>query len=231
MLQCLAYKSFGETARRRNYVWCKQNRMKQRRDVCGGRHRRFCVKGAPVVMRVPSGAAATIHLLHKYPCWTVDRYLLHFSIIPSHCVFFFLSVCLSGEPRGSSRQHALIRMVRFCSGLRSSGEPSVPLLDLRLSGSANLSSPRHLPLLSLHPLLSRASDLRCQFRRRAKSDQRKRTRWSLICLNEKRTLSSFITVKHVKRDTASNLRIHPQPQWWLQGKPQQAVPGDDNIKA
>lgn len=124
----------------RNCIRRKQKRMKQRRDVFKGTHHQFCVKGAPVVMQAPSGAAVKIYLLHKNRCWTIDRYLLHFSIIPSHCVFF-ISVCVPGESRGSNRQHALIRMVCFCSGLRSNGEPSIPLLDLRLSGAANRSSP------------------------------------------------------------------------------------------
>lgn len=134
-------------ARRRNYVRCKQKRMKQRRDVCGGKHRRFCVKGAPVVTRARwrcsyNPSAAQISVLSG---WQISPSLQYNTF--TLCFFFFLwSVCLSGEARGSSRQHAVIRMVRFCSGLRSNGEPSVPLLDLRLSGSANLSAPLHLPL-------------------------------------------------------------------------------------
>lgn len=72
----------------------------------------------------------SVHLLYKYLCWMFDRYPLESSsLILSYWFFLFISLW---ESRGSDGQRALIRMVCFCSGLWSNGEPGAWSCRLQL---------------------------------------------------------------------------------------------------
>lgn len=78
------------------------------------RRRRFDVYGLLLQLESICTSVVQISVLNV---WQISARV--FSLILSYWFFLFISLW---ESRGSDRQHALIRMVCFCSGLWSNGE-------------------------------------------------------------------------------------------------------------
>lgn len=127
------------------------------------RWRRFDAYGLVLQLESICTSAVQISVLNV---WQISARV--FSLILSNWFFLFISL---SESRGSNRQHALIRMVCFCSGLWSNREAG----RVELQAAARPAA----VLISLLLLCSRLrGDSWCQFRRSRQSTE-KTTRLSL----------------------------------------------------